>query len=111
MIRPVTEAGGLEAAAAADVAVLYKHSPRCGASRTAQAEVRRFADAHPEVLVFELDVVAHRPMAREAAERFGVRHASPQVIVLRRGRVVWDGSQWEVEAGAIEAQVRADAPA
>lgn len=107
MMRELTAPDGLDAVAAAPVAVLYKHSPRCGASHAAESEVARFAGAHPEIPVFRLDVVRSRALARLAAARFGVRHASPQVLLLRDGRAAWSGSHWEVDARALERELAA----
>ena len=105
MIQALDRPDAVDRAAAAEVAVIYKHSPRCGSSKTAELEVGRFAERHPDVPVYQLDVVRHRALARSIAERLDVRHQSPQVILLRRGQVVWSGSHGEVEAGAIEARV------
>jgi bacillithiol system protein YtxJ len=107
VIQALDDAGLLASAAAAEVAVIYKHSPRCGSSRVAESEVGRFAERHPDVPVYRVDVVRHRALARDIAQRLGVRHASPQAILLRRGRVVWTGSHGEVDAEVIEAQLRA----
>jgi bacillithiol system protein YtxJ len=107
VIQALDRPDAVDRAAAAEVAVIYKHSPRCGSSKTAELEVGRFAERHPDVPVYQLDVVRHRALARGIAERLDVRHESPQVILLRRGRVAWVGSHGEVDATAIEAQVRA----
>jgi bacillithiol system protein YtxJ len=106
VIQVLDRPAAVDRAAAAELAVIYKHSPRCESSKTAELEVGRFAERHPDVPVYQVDVVRHRALARSIAERLDVRHQSPQVILLRRGRVVWSGSHAEVEAGAIEAQVR-----
>ena len=54
--------------------------------------------------VFLIDVVGSRPLSRRIAERVGVRHASPQVIILLAGVAAWYASHFEVEA---ETMVRA----
>lgn len=71
-----------------DCAILFKHSRTCPVSFAAQVEVQRFAARHPEFPVHTLVVQASRELSREVAEWTGVRHESPQVIVLRRGAVV-----------------------
>jgi bacillithiol system protein YtxJ len=98
MIEPLTDEAGLRAALAAEVVLIYKHSPRCGTSTTARLEVERFADAHPTVPVLQVDVVAHRPLSQTIARRLGVRHESPQVLVVRNGVVAWSGSHRNVRA-------------
>jgi bacillithiol system protein YtxJ len=83
-------------------AVLYKHSPRCGICTAALLEVRHFADTHPEVPVYQVDVLAQRPLSKAIAERLAIRHKSPQAIVLNEGAVVWHGAHFRVSAQALE---------
>ena len=71
MIVPLTAPGDLDAALAAPLAVVYKHSPRCGVCIAAEREVRHFARGHPDVPVYWLDVVAHQGLALEVASRRG----------------------------------------
>lgn len=96
--RPVRDAEELDTVLREPVAVLYKHSPLCGASATAARQVRAFMDAHPEVPVYLVDVIRDRPLAREVTRRLGIRHESPQALVLRAGDVVWTGAHTAVTA-------------
>jgi bacillithiol system protein YtxJ len=86
-------------------AVLYKHSPICGSSLLAFSEVRRFAADHPDTPVYLIDVVAGRVVSEAAAERLGVTHESPQVILLEHGEVVWSASHRGVKADALAAHL------
>lgn len=68
--------------------LLYKHSTRCGLSAAALEEVKEFAEEHPEYArIYILDLLAHRDVSEAIAVRLGIRHESPQAIVLRDGRV------------------------
>lgn len=68
--------------------VLFKHSTQCPISAAADEEYRAFVKGHPDGAVFtHLDLLAHRDVSSAMAERLGVRHESPQAIVLSRGRV------------------------
>ena len=80
----------------AGVVTLFLHDPGCGISRRAHAEMTRLGG---EVAL--VDVRWGRDLSRAIAARTGVRHESPQVIVLRDGRAVWDASHWEITAGAV----------
>jgi bacillithiol system protein YtxJ len=72
---------------ASGVRILYKHSTRCSVCDTAVEAVKDFEAAHPGVAeIHYLDLLAHRDVSDAAAERLGVRHQSPQVIVLRDGK-------------------------
>jgi len=91
----------LETALGAKVAVLYKHSTVCGVSAVAMKEIRAFAEAHPDVTVFVVDVRAQRPLSQLTASRLGIHHESPQAIVIRHGAAVWHASHFDVTAQAL----------
>ena len=68
--------------------VLFKHSTRCPISAAADQEYRAFAKGHPDAAVFtHLDLIAHRDVSNAIAERLGVRHESPQAIIVTGGKV------------------------
>ena len=101
-LRDETELGEI---LTAPQVVIYKHSKRCGISSAAVLEVRHFAETHADVPVYMVDVVAQRPLSRTIADRLGVRHASPQAILVRNGEPVWNTSHFRVTARAIEKAV------
>ena len=82
------------------VALLFLHDPGCPTSRRASWEV---GEVGGEVAL--LDVRAHPELAGEVERRTGVRHESPQVIVLVGGRVFWHGSHRRVTAKAVRRAV------
>jgi bacillithiol system protein YtxJ len=88
----------------ADAAVLYKHSPVCALSALAIRQVRRFAQGHPDVLVYVVDVLGQRALSDQIESTLRVRHQSPQAIFLRRGAVVWDTSHLGVTARRLARQ-------
>lgn len=53
---------------------------------------------HPSVPVHTISVLAERALSRRIAAWTEVRHESPQVIVLRHGRVVTAASHEQVTA-------------
>jgi bacillithiol system protein YtxJ len=87
------------------LAILYKHSPSCGASRWAMTEMERLADERPEMPIFVVDVIRQRPLARRLADMLNVAHASPQVLLLERGNVLWHGAHSNVRADFVEEQL------
>jgi bacillithiol system protein YtxJ len=97
----IIRADDVTAACAHDHAIIYKHSPVCGASRSAAMEVRRFMEARPDVPVYRVDVVEDRPLSNELARRLEVRHESPQLILVRQGVAVWDTSHGGVRAASL----------
>lgn len=106
MILPLGASGDLDAAFRAPIAVLYKHSPRCGVCVAAEREIRHFAEGHPDVPVYWLDVLLHRGLAQEVADRSGVAHESPQVMLLAAGTVRLAASHWNVRAADLDVHAR-----
>ena len=87
------------------LAIVFKHSTTCGISSRARAEAERFVAEHPECTVYEVDVHESRPLSNYIESKTGIRHESPQLLVLRHGEVVWHESHGRVTAGAIAASL------
>ncbi len=81
-----------------DLAILFKHSPSCPMSWMAHREVTKFQTAQPDIPVFLISVRKRRDLARLIAERTGIHHESPQIIVIRDGRVAGSASHDGVTA-------------
>ncbi len=99
-MHPIVTDADLDLLLAAPLAVLYKHSPICPTSDAAYEEMLAFR-RHRTVPVYMVDVIHHRPLSRALAERIGVRHASPQAIILRDGVAAWHRSHYEIRAEAM----------
>ena len=105
VMRPIRSEADLEDALAEDLAVLYKHSPYCGLSSMAHHEVHFFAQGNPEIPIYVVDVIHDRPVSQHIARHFEIEHESPQVILLRKGRPVFDASHRGVSAYALEQEI------
>lgn len=65
---------------------IFKHSAICPTSTYAKREVDRFLNEdHPAVYL--IVVQKERPLSNQVAETLGVRHESPQLLILREGKV------------------------
>jgi monothiol bacilliredoxin len=77
--------------------VVFKHSLTCPISSYAYQKI---SEADAEI---NLIVVQHaRSVSSAIAEKTGVRHESPQAIVLRDGKAVYHASHYSVDAESIE---------
>ena len=81
--------------------VIFKHSTTCPISAAAYEQMTHFDG---EVALVE--VQSARAVSREIEEKTGVAHESPQVIILRDGKVIWNASHWRVKAEAVEDAIR-----
>lgn len=107
--RPLTNNDHVEAAIAeswSHPVVLFKHSVSCGTSAEAYEELATLIDV-PAIYI--VDVLASRPISRAIAERFGIRHESPQALVLRQGQVTWAASHYHVNAEEVRQALSANA--
>ncbi len=80
--------------------LLFKHSRTCGISCEALDELHLHLErtAHREAAYKMITVQSHRGISDEAAARLGVRHETPQAILLRHGRPVWNASHFRITA-------------
>jgi bacillithiol system protein YtxJ len=76
--------------------IVFKHSNACSISSRAYREMEKI-----EGQVNILEVQSARDISRELANLTGVRHETPQVIVLRDGKAVWNASHFDVQAAAV----------
>ena len=82
--------------------VIFKHSVTCGISAGVRREVEQVS-TDVNVVVIQ----THRHLSNEIAHRTGVRHESPQAIVLINGQPVYHASHYDIEAAHIEASMGA----
>ena len=82
--------------------VIFKHSPTCGISAQAFESISDWlATATPAADFFVLPVRASRALSTALAQKFGIRHESPQALVIENGKVVWHGSHFRATAEGI----------
>ena len=81
--------------------VIFKHSMSCPISSSVYSEMTRY---HGDVTLVE--VQRARELSREIEKTTGVRHETPQVLVLRNGKAVWNASHWNVTADGVAEAVR-----
>jgi thioredoxin 1 len=77
--------------------VLFKHSSTCGISAGVHREV---SDVAGDVNI--VIVQTHRDISNKIAELTGIRHESPQAIILWAGKPVYHASHYDITGGDIE---------
>jgi bacillithiol system protein YtxJ len=79
--------------------LLFKHSYTCGTSAEALDELLDHLNAQElDARYAMVTVQTHRDISNAVAARLGVRHQTPQAILVRDGRVVWSASHFRVNA-------------
>jgi len=70
--------------------LIFKHSTRCSISSAALNRLEKAWSPQDDTqhTVYYLDLIRHRALSNAIADRYGVEHESPQVLVIRDGRCV-----------------------
>lgn len=79
-------------------AVIFKHSTRCSVSKFALKQFENEFDLKEEVDAYFLDLLENRDISNEIASRFGVYHQSPQLLLIKEGKSVYDVSHSDIDA-------------
>lgn len=78
--------------------LIFKHSTRCSISRFALKRFESEFEMQEKVITYFLDLLNYREISNEIAVKFGVQHQSPQVLLLKNGKVVYYDSHDGIEA-------------
>lgn len=85
--------------------VIFKHSTRCSISRMALKQFENEFDLEDSVDVYFLDLLEYRDISNEVASRFGVYHQSPQLLLIKEGKSVYDVSHSDIDAGELKGKI------
>jgi len=76
--------------------ILFKHSDTCGISARAYREMTKL-----EKRVALVTVQKARALSNEIETRFALPHETPQVLVVRDGKLAWSASHSRITADAV----------
>lgn len=86
--------------------LLFKHSTTCPISLRAFREFESFLlEADPAKSYHLITIQRSRNVSNEAAARLSVPHESPQAILIRNGRPVWNASHYEITRASLSQAV------
>jgi bacillithiol system protein YtxJ len=77
--------------------VIFKHSDSCGISGRAFTDLMKLQ--RPIGIITVQDA---RSVSDEVERRTGIAHETPQILIVREGRVVWSASHGSVRAETVE---------
>ena len=79
-------------------AIIFKHSNSCGISAGAYEEMSRLNRQ-----VGLVTVQTARDVSNDIEARTGVAHHTPQVFIIRDGKVMWTASHGRISAASVAA--------
>mgnify|MGYP001948084093 CR=1 FL=1 len=83
--------------------LLFKHSTQCSVSADALEELTKyFQEEAKDIKVGLIHVIENRPVSNEIADRFGIKHESPQALWIKDRKVVWHASHWHITQEALK---------
>ncbi|MFV5696248.1 bacillithiol system redox-active protein YtxJ [Flavobacterium sp. LB3P122] len=77
---------------------IFKHSTRCSVSRMALKQFENEFNSVGKVTPYFLDLIAHRDISNAIADQFSVTHQSPQLILIKDGKAVYNVSHSDIDA-------------
>jgi bacillithiol system protein YtxJ len=84
---------------------IFKHSTRCSISRMALKQFENEFDLEGIVTPYYLDLLNHRDISQEIATRFDVYHQSPQLLLIKEGKSIYDASHSDIDAVELKGRV------
>lgn len=80
-----------------NIFLIFKHSLTCPISAGAKKEVDKFVAQHDEIPVYMLIVQEHPELKQSIAQKYMIKHESPQIIAVKDGGVVGCASHYDVK--------------
>ncbi len=81
--------------------LILKHSTRCSVSRMVLRQFENEFDLQDKIRPYFLDLLEHRDISNEIALRFGVTHQSPQLLVIKDGKAIFNASHESIDAAKL----------
>jgi bacillithiol system protein YtxJ len=82
--------------------LVFKHSRTCGISHEALDALTELVEQGPSSASYKMITVqSHRHVSDSAERRLGVRHETPQAILLKDGKPVWKASHFRITTEAL----------
>ena len=83
--------------------ILFKHSLTCPISAFAYRQMKQMG-AEVALIVIQ----QARDVSRAVETVTGIRHESPQAIILRNGKAAWSASHYDIKADTVTQAARAN---
>jgi bacillithiol system protein YtxJ len=79
---------------------VFKHSTRCSISSMVKSRVERSWDL--DFPIYYLDLIQYRGVSNLIADKSGIEHESPQMIVFKNGKVLYSASHTGIDVSEMK---------
>ncbi|MDF1696656.1 MAG: bacillithiol system redox-active protein YtxJ [Saprospiraceae bacterium] len=80
--------------------IIFKHSTTCPISGMAKRRLE--GNWSSEINPYYLDLLAYRSVSNAIETQLAVTHQSPQVIILHKGKAIYDESHLDISSSELE---------
>lgn len=85
--------------ASKDTNIIFKHNATCPISKSVKRNLQEDGDLLPQnTPVYILDILSHRDVSDATAGTLQVEHESPQLLLLKDGKCVYNQSLYNISA-------------
>ncbi len=95
-LESLSQLDEIESLSAGKKVLIFKHSTRCGISSMVLKMFKSTFKPDENKVLYYLDLLNHRNISNEIADRFGVTHQSPQLLVIENGSCINHGSHHQI---------------
>jgi bacillithiol system protein YtxJ len=87
--------------------LFFKHSNACPISSRAFGEFQQYLASEASATVQHALIVVQkaRDVSDQLADAIGIQHETPQAIIVRDGKAIWDESHFKLKSDVIAAAV------
>lgn len=85
--------------------VIFKHSTRCSISSVAKKRLSTDWFKENNIPFYYLDLIKYRDLSGLIAEKFNIQHESPQVLIIKNGKCIYDASHLSISIKQIESSI------
>ena len=96
--KPLHTAEQLERISSSDLSnIIFKHNTTCPISKSVKRKLEEDGGVIPaDTPAYILDLISHRDISDAIAATFEVEHESPQLLVVKKGKCVYNQSLYDI---------------
>ncbi len=102
MLTDINQLNEIDKVSASRPVIIFKHSTSCGISAGAKYRLESdWSEISEEVEFYYLDLLSYRKVSNFIAEKYNVRHESPQILVIHKGEVKHKSSHHRIDVKSL----------
>ena len=94
-LNQLTQLNQLDELSKEKACIIFKHSTRCSISHLVLSRFERENDIKDKTFFF-LDLISFRDLSNAIAERYQIKHESPQLLVIKNSQCVAHASHHSI---------------